>query len=165
MYIKMEMKKNDQSKGGNKMKKVKRAVGYVCDIPIPGTDMVISKEDQRIRMLKYAEKEGLELACIYEDEQYSEDFMNRPGVQKILDCKENCGLLLVERVWSLSRKMKELKPFISELERKNWELVSSSYLWDCVSQQVRHRYMGALAEKQRQAARAKADSKQGQAAA
>jgi DNA invertase Pin-like site-specific DNA recombinase len=164
--MEMKMAKQIQSEGGNKMKQVKKAVGYVCDIPIPGTDMVISKEDQRIRMLKYAEKEGLELACIYEDDQYTEDFMTRPGVQKVLNCKENCGMLLVERVWCLSRKMKDLKPFIAELAKKDWELTSSSYLWDCVSQQVRHRYMGALAEKQRQAARSKVEAnKQGQAAA
>ena len=96
------------------MKKVNRAIGYVCDIPIQGTDMVITKEDQRARMIKYCEKEGLELVCVYEDDQYAEDFMNRPGIQKLLDCKENCDTVLVERVWSLSRKMKELKPFMSE---------------------------------------------------
>ena len=147
------------------MKKVKRAIGYVCDVPIQGTDMVITKEDQRARMIKYCEKEGLELVCVYEDEQYTEDFMNRPGIQKLLDCKENCDTVLVERVWSLSRKMKELKPFISELDHKNMSLVSSSYLCDCVSQQVRHRYMESLAEKQKAVAREKSGNKQGQAAA
>jgi DNA invertase Pin-like site-specific DNA recombinase len=148
-----------------KMKKEKRAIGYVCDIPIEGTDLVITKQDQLARMVKYCEKEGVDLVCVFEDDKYTEDFMNRPGVQKLLDCKENCDTVLVERVWCLSRKMKELKPFLAELERKNMTLVASSYLWDCVSQQVRQRYMGALAEKQRAAAREKAGAKQGQAAA
>jgi len=143
------------------MKQVKRAVGYVCDIPIEGTGLVITKEDQRARMVKYCEKEGLELVCVFEDEHYVADFMNRPGVQKLLDCKERCNTVLVERVWSLSRKMKELKPFMAELERKDMELVASSCLWDCVSQQVRHRYMGSLAEKQRAVAREKAGVKKG----
>jgi len=147
------------------MKKVKRAVGYVCDIPIPGTDMVISKEDQRIRMVKYAEREGVDLVHVFEDGDYTQDFINRPGVQALLNCRENCDTLLVERVWCFSRKMKDLRPLIAELDKKNFQLVASSYLWDCVSQQVRQRYMGALAEKQREAARAKADTKQGQAAA
>jgi len=146
------------------MKKEKRAMGYVCDIPIQGTDLVITKQDQLARLVKYCEKEGLELVCVFEDGNYTEDFMSRPGVQKLLDCKENCDAVLVERVWCLSRKMKELKPFIAELDRKNMALVASSYLWDCVSQQVRQRYMGALAEKQRAAAREKA-ARQGQAAA
>ena len=147
------------------MKQVKRAIGYVCDIPIPGTDMVISKEDQRVRMVKYAEKEGIDLVCVYDDDKYTDDFINRPGVQKLLDCKENCDMLLVERVWSLSRKMKDLKPFMTELEKKNLQLTASSCLWDCVSQQVRHRYIGSLAEKQRAAAKQKAENKEGYAAA
>ena len=63
--------------------------------------------------------------------------------------------MLVDRVWCFSRKMSELKPFVEELEKNNEQLVSATCLWDCVSQQIRQRYMGSLAEKQRQAANAK----------
>ena len=145
--------------------KVKKAIGYVCDIPIPGTDLVISKEDQRVRILKYAERENLELITIYEDETFTEDFMNRPGVKKILEYPERFDVLLVERVWCLSRKKKELEPFLKKLDERGVEVVASSYLWDCVSQAVRHRYMGSLAEKRREAARARALAKNGKEAA
>jgi len=141
------------------MRKKKKAIGYVCDIPIPGTDAVIEKDDQRLRLIKYAEKENLELICIYEDEKFTDGFINRPGVQKALCSKEPFDLLLVERVWCLSRKRKELEPFLKQLERRNVQLVTSSYLWDCVSQQVRHRYMGSLADKARQEVSARAEQK------
>jgi DNA invertase Pin-like site-specific DNA recombinase len=148
-----------EKKGGFKMKNQKKAIGYVCDIPIVGTDEVIGKEDQRIRILNYAKKENIDLFGIYEDDEYTEPFMDRPGVKKILECNDDFDHVLVERVWCLSRKMKELKPFIERLEELNVELVASSCLWDCVSQQVRHRYMGSLAEKQRKEARARVAAK------
>jgi DNA invertase Pin-like site-specific DNA recombinase len=120
------------------MKEAKRAIGYVCDIPVPDTDLVISKEDQRFRIMKYAKNEDLELTSIYEDEEYTDDFINRPGIQKILNSRDGIEVLLVERVWCLSRKMKDLMPFLKKLERKNIQIVTSSYLWDDVSQGVRH---------------------------
>ena len=146
------------------MNKVRRAIGYVCEIPIPGTDMVITKEDQLARLLKYAEKENIDLVEVYHD-SFSPNFTERAGVQKILNSKEGFDCVLVDRVWCFSRKMAELKPFLEQIEAKNAQLVSASCLWDCVSQQVRHRYMGALAEKQRAAARAKAGARQCQVAA
>ena len=131
------------------MKKAKRAIGYVCEIPVPGTEMVISKESQLDRIRNYAAKEGIKLVAIYEDPTWTDDFSARPGVQKVMDAKEyDC--VLVERVWCFSRKMAELKPFVTELEKNNHELVASTCLWDCVSQQIRHRYMGTLAQKIRE---------------
>ena len=120
------------------MKKTKRAIGYVCDIPIPKTDMVIGKDDQRARILKYAQQEGIELVSIYDDEEWTENFLTRPGVMRLLACKEDMDLVLVERVWCLSRRMTDLKEFTEKLDTKGWELLTSSYLWDCVSQHVRH---------------------------
>jgi hypothetical protein len=160
MLLLMKMKNETKTKE-DKMNKRKRAIGYVCDIPVADTDLIISRNDQRARMLKYAEKENLELVCVYEDESYTEDFMSRPGVQKILNSTEACEVVLVERVWAFSRKMKELDPLLAKLEAKQLELVSSSYLWDCVSQQVRHRYMGTVGEKAREAAQAQAGKKSG----
>lgn len=122
------------------MKKPK-AIGYVCDIPIPETDLVISREDQRSRILRYAEDKGIELVDIYEDEEFTEPFVNRPGIQRIINCRDNIEIFLVERVWSLSRKMNELTPFLEKLYKKNIQLETSSYLWDCTSQQVRHHHL------------------------
>jgi len=136
------------------MKKVKRAVGYVCEIPVPGAEMVITKEEQLKRIQAYAAREGVELVAVYGDREPGENFAERDGVKAMLTGRENADCVLVERVWALSRKMAELKPFVEKLERKNMELWAATCLWDCVSQQIRHRYIGALAEKQRQAARA-----------
>jgi len=141
------------------MKTKKKAVGYVCAIPVPGAGEVISKEDQRLRIMKYAKRENVELVCIYEDDEYSEDFKTRPGVSKVRDCRELIDMVLVERVWSLSRKRKELEPFLKELDEKNVQLVASSYLWDCVSQQIRHRYSGDLSLKLKAEAQARATAK------
>ena len=141
------------------MKRVKRAIGYVCEIPIPGTDEVISKEDQRIRMMKFVQKENIDLICIYEDDAYGEDFANRPGIKKAMSCPEDYDLILVERVWAISRKRKDLEPFLKELDRKNVQLVASSYLWDCVSQQVRHRYAGKLSDRARKVAKERAEAR------
>jgi len=122
------------------MKTPTKAIGYVCDIPVPHTDLVIRKEDQRARILKYAEQENLELVCIFEDEEFIEDCAQRPGVQKLMSCKESYDVVLVERAWALSRRMKDLKAFIEKLDRKGAQLMASSYLWDCVSQHVRQHY-------------------------
>ncbi len=146
------------------MKKMKRAIGYVCDVPVVGSDLVISKEDQRLRILKYAEKENLELVGIYEDDCSGEGCLNRPGVNKVLCCEEAYDLVLVERVWAMSRKMKDLEPVLDKLDARRVPLVCTSQLWDCVSQQVRHRYGEDLAEKMRQEARARAESRHEQAA-
>jgi DNA invertase Pin-like site-specific DNA recombinase len=119
------------------MKKTKRAIGYVSDIPVPDTDLVICKADQRVRILKYARENNLEIVAIHEDEECNEAFINRPGVQKILNDRENFDVLLVERVWCMSRKMKELTPFLKKLESKDVQVVASSYLWDDISLEVR----------------------------
>jgi DNA invertase Pin-like site-specific DNA recombinase len=149
-----KIEKAGNGKEAGKMKKVKKAVGYVCEIPIPGTEMVITKEEQLNRIQAYAAREGIELAAVYGDGEPGENFAERAGVKAMLAGKENADCVLVERVWTFGRKMAELKPFVEKLERKNMELVAATCLWDCVSQQIRHRYIGALAEKQRAAARA-----------
>jgi hypothetical protein len=120
------------------MKKLKKAIGYVCDIPILDTDLVINKDDQRLRILKYAEENNLEIVSIYEDEEYTEPFVSRPGVQKLLNGTGGFDVLLLERVWCLSLKMEDINFFLKGLERKNVQLVTSSYLWDEVSEGLRH---------------------------
>jgi DNA invertase Pin-like site-specific DNA recombinase len=91
------------------MKKTKKAVGYVCDIPIPKTDLVISKEDQRARILKYAQQENIELITIFDDEVFTEELAKRPGLQKLLNCKECFDAVLVERAWCLTRRMRRTR--------------------------------------------------------
>ena len=147
------------------MSKPRKAVGYVCDIPILGTDLVIGKEFQKERITEYAKRENITLAEIFEDEQYREDFMERPGVKAVLAAGPDIDAVLVERVWCLSRKKKELEPLVRLLDKKQMQLASASYLWDCLSQMVRHHYLGALAERQRTTALAVAEQKHGREAA
>jgi hypothetical protein len=151
--------------GGEKMANNRKAVGYVCDVPVANTGMVISKEDQRARILKCAEQENLEIIAVYEDEKYTGEFSNRPGVRKILECSEHFDVLLVERIWCFSRKMKDLKPFLDTIDARCAEVLCSSCLWDCVSQRIRHRYMEPLGERCRREAKTRAAARKRKEAA
>lgn len=124
----------------------KKVIGYVCDVPIKGTDVVITKDDQRMRIVKYAQKENLNLVGIYEDADYQCHVLDREGVKKLM---ERCGevdAVLVERIWCFSRKRAELEPLLARLDEKGVTVQTTSYLWDCLSQQIRHRYMGKPGE-------------------
>jgi DNA invertase Pin-like site-specific DNA recombinase len=136
------------------MDQVKKAVGYVCEIPIPGAEMVISRETQMASIREFAKREHIQLVAVVGD-AFSPNFIERTGVKDLLKSAGKVDAVLVDRVWVFSRKMAELKPFLEQIEAKDARLVSASCLWDCVSQQVRRRY-NTLAEKQRAAARAKA---------
>ncbi len=126
------------------MNELKRAIGYVCDIPVTGTNMIIGKEDQRMRLIKYAEKENIELVHIFEDNAYTEDFMNRPGLQKVLTMLHEYDTVLVERAWVLTTRKKDLMPFLEMIESKQTRLVATAYLWDCLHQILRRRYADTL---------------------
>jgi len=117
-----------------------KAIGYICEIRLPETDIVISKADQLARLQKYAEKEGIELVAVFEDDCRNPDFMARPGVNKMLNAPFDCEMVLVERVWAFSRKIKKLEELMEAIEKKGARLIATSYLWDCPSQVVRHRY-------------------------
>lgn len=121
------------------MNEQKRAIGYVCDVPVTGTDMIISKDDQRARLLKYAKNEGIELVHIFEDDAYTRDFMNRPGLRKVLAVLQEYDTVLVERVWVLARRRKELVPFFQKIENRSARLVATTYLWDYLHQMLRRR--------------------------
>jgi len=121
------------------MNKQKKAIGYICDIPVTGTDMIIGKEDQRARLLKYAARENIELVHVVEDDAYTGDFMNRPGVQKVLALLEQHDTVLVERAWVLTRKRKDLMPFLKKIEPRHIKLVATTYLWDYLHQMLRRR--------------------------
>ena len=141
------------------MKRVKRAIGYVCEIPIPGTNQVISKEDQKARITKWAQRENVEVFTIIEDNEYCADVLSRPGIKNILDCNDHYDMVLCERIWAFCRKKKELDAFLTELDKRDVQLTASSYMWDLVSQQVRHRYAVRLADRAKKEAEARAEAK------
>jgi DNA invertase Pin-like site-specific DNA recombinase len=129
------------------MNEQKKAIGYVCDVPVTGTNMIIGKEDQRARLRKYAEKENIELVHIVEDDECTRDFMNRPGMQKALGLLQQHDTLLVERAWVLTRKRKDLVPLLEKIEHKQIEFVATTYLWDYLHQMLRRRYENTAALK------------------
>jgi hypothetical protein len=120
--------------------KKNKAIGYICDICLPDTDIVISKADQLARLKKYAEKEGIELVGVFEDDCAAPDFMARVGVNQMLNAPLDYEMVLVERVWVFSRKIKKLEDLLETIENRGAKLIATSYLWDCPSQVVRHRY-------------------------
>ncbi|MEW6443878.1 MAG: recombinase family protein [bacterium] len=138
------------------MKARKRAIGYVCDIPAGGTDVAISREDQKLGIVKHAAEQNLDLVCIFEDELFTENPLARAGINKALNCGEEYDVLLVERVWALSRKMRELNPLLDRLDSNRTPLVATSYLWDVASQRLRHRHSEPPAERCGREARAQA---------
>lgn len=141
------------------MKRNKKAVGYVCAVPIPGTKGWVSKEEQKARLLSYAAKENVTLVCVYEDEAYTPEVLSRPGVKEMLACSEPFEAVLCERIWAFGRKNKDVEPLLAELDKREVKLAASTYLWDMVSQQVRHRYNEKLAARAQKEASARAAAK------
>ena len=118
----------------------KRALAYVGDIILGRTGEVISREYQKKLIELFAEENDIDIIEWFEDEMYSENVMERPGVKAMLDCDRDYEIVLVERVWCLSRSWPTLNPFFDELDRRNIEFKSAITMWDCVSQMARHRF-------------------------
>ncbi len=147
-----------------KMDKRKKGIGYVCDVPI-AEKVVITRAYQKIKIWLYAKSEGIDLVGIIEDNPTTGDLMSRPGVRKVMHSHSDIEVILVERVLCLSRRMKELEPFLNECDRRGQKVVAVSHCWDCVSQMVRRRYAEDLGEKARREAREMAGAKRAKKAA
>lgn len=118
----------------------KKALVYLNDITLGRTGETITREEQKKAVIAYAAKNGIEILDIFEDEGESADILDRPGVKKLLACKLGGDLVLVERIWALSRNMKALRTFFTELEARNVKLEAATTLWDCASQMTRHHF-------------------------
>jgi len=119
---------------------MKTAIAYTSDIILGRTGDVISRESQKDLIKKYAARKDIEVVAWYEDEMYNEDIMSRSGVKGLLDHKGDYDMILVERVWSLSRVWPALQRFFEVLDRKGIRLESATTMWDCVSQMARRRF-------------------------
>jgi len=115
-----------------------KAIGYVSDIVLGQSGDVIGREEQRERLRRHARENGIELLEIFEDEFFVEEILTRPGVQRLLAYEGDYDVVLVERVWSLSRSWQDLVVFLKEIQRRGRKVESAACLWDCVSQQARH---------------------------
>jgi len=116
----------------------KKVVAYMCPIPLDYADDVISSEEQKKYITKYSIRNKLDVSAFYEDVEPSEDILQRPAIREILDKERDAGVLLVERVWCLSRKRTLLKPFLEILDSEGIKLQTATTMMDCVSQFARH---------------------------
>ena len=119
---------------------MKKAIAYVSDVILGTTGEVISRADQKKKIEAYAAENGVEIAAWYEDAIYAESLFDRPGLKAMLADSSDATVVLVERVWCLSRNWKELRDVMGRLEQKTARLESATTLWDCVSQMARHHY-------------------------
>ncbi len=116
----------------------RRALAYTSDVILGRTGEVISRAAQREAIRRHAAENDIEIAGWFEDEAYNADVLAREGVHRLLDCLAPGDTVLVERVWSLSRRWPVLEPFLAELQRRGARLESAAWLWDCISQRARH---------------------------
>jgi len=116
----------------------KKAVAYVSDIVLGRTGEIISRAEQRKAILDHARENGIEILAWFEDEVWSEDVVTRPGIQKLLGYDQPFDVILVERVWALSRNTGVLQGFFAELSSRRLKIEAATTLWDCVSQMTRH---------------------------
>ncbi|HOX46811.1 MAG TPA: recombinase family protein [Myxococcota bacterium] len=116
---------------------MKKAIAYVSDVILGRTGEVISRQSQREALQKHAAENGIEIVAWFEDEIYSENVLTRPGVQAMLADPRGCDLVLVERVWSLTRNLKTLEQVVEILSGRGLRLEASATLWDCASQHCR----------------------------
>jgi DNA invertase Pin-like site-specific DNA recombinase len=114
------------------------AVAYVSDVILGTTGDVIGRDAQRRAIRRHAEENEIELVGWFEDEAYNADVLSRGGFRQLLARARAGDIVLVERVWSLSRSWKALEPLLEELSRRGLRLEAATLLWDCTSQRARH---------------------------
>ena len=133
----MNRNQHNPLKGETKMKK---AIVYVSDIILGRTGEIISREQQKAQIQKFAADNDIEIVAWFEDEIYAEDVFARPGFQRMLSCKNSCDIVLVERIWALSRNLSTLERIFDEIEARIGKVEAATTLWDCASQLQRRRF-------------------------
>ena len=116
----------------------KKAIGYICPIPLDYADDIIGADEQKRHIEAYAKRNGFEIEAFYEDEGPSDDILHRPAMERIIESEKNAGVILVDRIWCLSRQRKPLIPFLETLDREGIKLEAAVTMMDCVSQFARH---------------------------
>jgi len=116
----------------------RRAVAYTSDVILGRTGEVVARAAQREAIARHAAENDIEIVGWFEDEAYQSEVLGREGIRRLLECVRPGDTVLVERVWSLSRRWPLLEPFLLELQRRSARLESARLLWDCISQRARH---------------------------
>jgi hypothetical protein len=130
----------EQQKRSHAMKK--KAIAYTSDIILGQTGEIINRAYQKALISQFAEENDIEVVAWFEDEVYDEEILTRPGIKNMLAYENPYDMVLVERVWALSRKIGILAGFLKVLAQKKVTLGTATYLWDCTSQMVRHQFTG-----------------------
>jgi hypothetical protein len=116
----------------------KKAIAYTTNIVLGNTGMVIEPALQKERIEEYAKENGITIVAWFEEEGYGETPMARPKLREALAYNEPYELVLMERVWAISRKWKEVRGVIELFEAKKASVECATRLWDCVSMMARH---------------------------
>ncbi len=126
----------------------RRAIAYVSDVILGTSGEVIQRDTQRQGIEARAADTNTDILGWYEDKIYAESLFERSGLQALLadEAMAHPGtIIVVERVWALSRSWEELKTLLARLEATGTRLESATTLWDGVSQLARQYYSsGAL---------------------
>lgn len=116
---------------------MKKAIAYVSDIIVGRGGEIISRDQQREAIRAHAQEHDLEIVGWFEDEVYEEDPLARPGLQALLACDKTCDVVLLERVWAISRRWGVLKPIVWQIRERGKLLECTTFLWDATSQRSR----------------------------
>lgn len=119
-----------------------KALCYLNDIILGQTGTIISRDDQKKRIIEHAEKNGIEIIGFYEDEKFDEDVLSRPGVQAMLLDERQYDFILVESAWAFSRNWSMLKKLLVILTLKSVTIETARTMWDCTSQRSRDYFRG-----------------------
>lgn len=119
---------------------MKKAIAYVSDIIIGRTGEVIGRDEQRATIERHASENDIEIVSWFEDEVYTDDLFARPGVQQMLSGADDVDMILVERIWALSRNWAEVRRFEQEMDTRGKRVAAATMLWDCVSMMARQFY-------------------------
>jgi DNA invertase Pin-like site-specific DNA recombinase len=116
-----------------------RAIAYVSDLTLGHSGETLNRRKQIESISKFASEHQIEIVAWFEDETCTDQVLMRPGIQALLACDKPYDLVICERVWALSRSMKALEPFLTELDRRGVGFDCAASMWDVASQQCRRR--------------------------
>jgi hypothetical protein len=121
----------------------KKAIAYTSDIILGNTGLVIERALEKKRIEEYAKENNITIVAWFEEEAYEESPLARPKLKEALAYKEPYDVVLIERVWAISRKWTEVLGVIKAWEAKNARLECATTMWDCVSMMARNHYRPA----------------------
>ena len=115
----------------------KRAVGYACGIDLEHEKIFVPVETQKNRIRKLASALNLRLADIYVDEDREAEILERPAMKKLLQEENQAGVIILDRIWALSRRREKMQPFLRALGEKGIGLEIATTMMDVASQYIR----------------------------